>query len=65
MVLMRESFWRLFGDWMVLFALGEMVLSLTFGIMCYAGPKCYNFKLCCTFYFIKLPFIKVHYNEFL
>ena len=50
---------------MVLFALGEMVLSLPFSIMCYARPKCYNFKLCCTFYFIKLPFIKVHYNEFL
>ena len=50
---------------MVLFALGEMVLSLPFSIMCYAGPKCYNFKLCCTFYFIKLLFIKVHDNGIL
>ena len=50
---------------MVLFALGEMLLSLPFSIICYAKPKSYNFKLCCTFYFIKLLFIKVHYNEIL
>ena len=35
----------------------EMVFII-FYLMCYAGPKYYNFKLSCTFY------INVHYKGF-
>lgn len=37
MVVMRESFWRLFGDWMAHYALGDIIFIITF----YLGPKCY------------------------
>ena len=57
MILVRESFLWLFGDWMLLFSLEERWCLLYFYLMCYARPKYYIFKLSCTFYFMKLLFI--------
>ena len=47
MEVMRESFLRLFGDWMAHCALGDIIFYYYF----YVGPKCYIFfKLRCTLF---------------
>ena len=56
MVLMRESFWRLFGDWMAYYALGDIIFIIFYHYFLY-GAKMLYFSVELHFYFYKVTFL--------